>query len=169
MYAQEESPVPKEPTPKTQPSETVQSTIAKLIDSIQQRQANDWIVEGLVKRITELELRVAVIEAGRIAELELKIAAIEAGLDILDPTVAALTAEVFAEDDMSEGLILNVSQVAKVLGVSRPTVYRLVESGALPAKKLSTGSDTTARTIVLSEDLKAFLAGLPSAEGQPAS
>ena len=48
---------------------------------------------------------------------------------------------------MSEGLILNVSQVAKVLGVSRPTVYRLVESGALPAKKLSTGSDTTARTI----------------------
>ena len=155
--------MPKETTPKTQPGETVQSTIAKLIDSVQQRYADEWIVEGLVKRITELELRVAVIEAGRIAELERKVAALEAGADMLTPIVAGLTAEMYQEDDMSEGLILNVSQVAKVLGVSRPTVYRLVESGALPAKKLSTGSDTTARTVVLSEDLKAFLTGLPDA------
>ena len=118
-----ESPVPKETTPKTQPGETVQSTIAKLIDSVQQRYADEWIVEGLVKRITELELRVAVIEAGRIAELERKVAALEAGADMLTPIVAGLTAEMYQEDDMSEGLILNVSQVAKVLGVSLSLIH----------------------------------------------
>ena len=72
------------------------------------------------------------------------------------------------EDDMNESLILNISQVARALGVSRPTVYRLIENGILPAKRLATGPDTGPRTVVLSEDLRTYLVNLPSAEGQPA-
>ena len=91
----------------------------------------------------------------------------------LENVVAGLIADVYQEGkipqefDMNEGLIVNITQVAKTLGVSRPTVYRLIESGALPAKKLSTGSDTSPRTVVLSEDLKRFLSELPSADESP--
>lgn len=83
-------------------------------------------------------------------------------IELLQERISVLE-NAIAEDGISAGLILNVSQVAKSLGVSRPTVYRLIESGALPAKKLSTGSDTAARTVVLSEDLKRFLSGMPDA------
>ena len=93
----------------------------------------------------------------RFDELALRIDDLAARIDRLEVAIG----------DMSEGLILNVSQVAKALGVSRPTVYRLVESGALPAKRLSTGPDTAARTVVLSEDLKRFLSELPSADESP--
>ena len=73
------------------------------------------------------------------------------------------------EDDMSESLILNVTQTAKMLGISRTTVYKLIQSGALPARKFASSEDADPRIVVLSEDLRTFLANLPSAEGQPAS
>ncbi len=97
----------------------------------------------------------------RVADLERIV------IDIVVPSVARFDAMLGEAESMNQGLILNVSQVAKSLGVSRPTVYRLIESGALPAKKLSTGSDTAARTVVLSEDLKRFLSELPSADEAP--
>lgn len=85
-------------------------------------------------------------------------------LSLLEKSVADLLDHKAEQDEKSDdGRFMNMTQTANVLGVSRPTVYRLVESGALPAKKLSTGSDTAARTVVLTEDLKAFLDGLPSA------
>ena len=70
---------------------------------------------------------------------------------------------------MPDPLIMNVTQAAQALGVSRTTVYKLIESGRLSARKFATSEDAEPRTVVLSEDLKTFLAGLPSAEGQPAS
>ena len=152
--------MPKDETSKTQPGATTLKLMMAMQESV------------VAKMDVALTSMAAVIDAvdDRIAALEATVARLEKVVDgDLLPTVTKMSIQMYDEDDMSEGLILNVSQVAKVLGVSRPTVYRLVESGALPAKKLSTGSDTTARTVVLSEDLKAFLAGLPSAEGQPAS
>ena len=83
--------------------------------------------------------------------------------------IEAIQDQLRQEEYMPETLILNVTQAAKALGVSRTTLYKLVESGRLPARKFATSEDTEPRTVILSEDLKAFLAGLPSAEGQPAS
>lgn len=83
--------------------------------------------------------------------------------------IEAIQDQLRQEEYMPETLILNVTQAAKALGVSRTTLYKLVESGRLPARKFATSEDTEPRTVILSEDLKAFLADLPSAEGQPAS
>ena len=102
--------------------------------------------------------------------LALHIGALEQRIDGLERRIDGLTEMYFGrqEDDMNESLILNISQVARALGVSRPTVYRLIENGILPAKRLATGPDTGPRTVVLSEDLRTYLVNLPSAEGQPA-
>ena len=131
---------------------------------------NDFaeVLSGLLKTAMDYSSNLQQIALLRSAELEKRIAELE-------NVVAGLIADVYQEArtpqeyDVNEGLIINITQVAKVLGVSRPTVYRLIESGALPAKKLATGSNTTPRTFVLADDLKTFLANLPSAEGQPAS
>ena len=83
--------------------------------------------------------------------------------------IEAIQDQLRLEEYMPETLILNVTQAARALGVSRTTLYKLVESGRLPARKFATSEDAEPRTVILSEDLKAFLAGLPSAEGQPVS
>lgn len=96
----------------------------------------------------------------RVALLEQRVEGIERRLSDLSIELAKASAE--NEDDMNDGLILNMTQVAKVLGVSRTTVYRFVDTGMLEAKKLSVGEGTP-RTIVLSEDLDRFIQNLPSA------
>ena len=129
---------------------------------------NDFaeFLSGLLKTAMDYSSTLQQIALLRSDELEKRIAELE-------NVVAGLIADVYQEGkipqefDMNEGLIVNITQVAKTLGVSRPTVYRLIESGALPAKKLSTGSDTSPRTVVLSEDLKRFLSELPSADESP--
>ena len=83
--------------------------------------------------------------------------------------IEAIQDQLRQEEYMPETLILNVTQAARALGVSRTTLYKLVESGRLPARKFATSEDTEPRTVILSEDLKTFLAELPSAEGQPVS
>ena len=87
----------------------------------------------------------------------------------IEDIVEAIRDQLRQEEYMPETLILNVTQAARALGVSRTTLYKLVESGRLPARKFATSEDTEPRTVILSEDLKTFLAELPSAEGQPAS
>ena len=103
--------------------------------------------------------------------LALHIGALEQRIDGLERRIDAAIELYFGrqEDDMSESLILNVTQVAKTLGISRTTVYKLIQSGALPARKFASSEDADPRTVVLSEDLRAFLANLPSAEVQPAA
>ena len=129
---------------------------------------NDFaeVLSGLLKMAMDYSSTLQQIALLRSDELEKRIAELE-------NVVADLTADVYQEAkvpqeyDVNEGLIMNMTQVAKVLGVSRPTVYRLVESGALPAKKLTTGGNTTVRTVVLADDLKRFLSELPSADESP--
>ena len=87
----------------------------------------------------------------------------------IEAIVEAIQDQLRQEEYMPETLILNMTQAAKALGVSRTTLYKLVESGRLPARKFATSEDAEPRTVILSEDLKTFLAELPSAEGQPAS
>ena len=65
--------------------------------------------------------------------------------------------------------LLTVKEVEEYLRVTRTTVYKLIQSGALPARKFASSEDADPRTVVLSEDLRAFLANLPSAEVQPAA
>ena len=103
------------------------------------------------------------------ADLEKRVAKLEA--DTATRLVEAVmeTTPLVEEQPMTEGLILNVTQTAKALGISRTTVYKLIQSGALPARKFASSEDADPRIVVLSEDLRAFLANLPSAEGQPAS
>ena len=54
-------------------------------------------------------------------------------------------------------LAFSVAEVADHLHVSTDTIIRRIRSGELPAKKIG------ARTIILAEDLKAFLDALPKA------
>lgn len=132
--------------------------------------ANAEYISALLKIAKDFTGNLEQIALFSIAEL----AELEKRVTELENVVAELTADMFQESlvpqeyDMNEGLLINVTQTAKLLGLSRPTVYRLIENGTLPAKKLTTGSGLP-RTMVLAEDLKAFLADLPSAEGQPAS
>ena len=87
----------------------------------------------------------------------------------IEAIVEAIQDQLRQEEYMPETLILNMTQAAKALGVSRTTLYKLVESGRLQARKFATSEDAEPRTVILSEDLKTFLAELPSAEGQPTS
>ena len=96
----------------------------------------------------------------RVADLERIV------IDIVVPSVARFDAMLGEAESMSQGqgLILNVTQTAKALGVSRTTVYKLVESGALPAKKFASSAEVEPRTVILVEDLKRYIADLPSAD-----
>jgi len=49
-----------------------------------------------------------------------------------------------------------IPEVCAAIRMSRSFVYRLIADGALPAKKIG------ARTLILSEDLNAFLKSLPA-------
>ena len=136
---------PADPTPQPANAEYVSALLKMAKDFVSNLEEIAWLQnDELEKRVAELENVVAGLIADTYQE-----------------------ARVPQEFDMNEGLIVNITQVAKTLGVSRPTVYRLIESGALPAKKQSTGSDTSPRTVVLSEDLKRFLSELPSADESP--
>ena len=53
-------------------------------------------------------------------------------------------------------LAFSPSQAAKVAGISRATLYRHIQSGALRTRKCG------ARTLILVEDLTAFLRSLPA-------
>ena len=55
-------------------------------------------------------------------------------------------------------LAFSVADVSDHLRVSTDTVVRRIRSGELPAKKIG------ARVIILAEDLKAYLEGLPKAD-----
>ena len=168
---------PVDPTPQSANTEYISALlkVAKDFTGNLEQIALSSINE-LEKRIAELENKVELtylmvtqfnnLDAIRRAKSDERIAELENTVDLL-------TADVYQEDkvpqeyDVNEGLIINITQVAKTLGVSRATVYKMIETGTLPAKKFTTGSGMTPRTVVLAEDLKAFLAGLPSAEGQP--
>ncbi len=54
-------------------------------------------------------------------------------------------------------LAYSVSDAVKVSGIGRTTLFAEIRAGRLPAKKLG------ARTIVIADDLAAYLAALPSA------
>jgi excisionase family DNA binding protein len=49
-----------------------------------------------------------------------------------------------------------IQEAARILSISRSTLYELLHWGALPAKKCG------ARTLILADDLDAFLRNLPS-------
>ncbi len=51
---------------------------------------------------------------------------------------------------------LSIPEAVKASGIGRTTIFDMIKSGRLPAKKLG------ARTIILRTDLEAFVANLPS-------
>ena len=172
---------PVDPTPQTinDFSEVMSEMLKMAMDYSRDLQQLALLrIDELEKRIANLENKVELthlmvtqfnnLDAIRRAKSDERIAELENTVDLL-------TADVYQEGktpqefDMNEGLIVNITQVARTLGVSRATVYKMIETGTLPAKKFTTGSGMTPRTVVLADDLKAFLAGLPSAEGQPVS
>lgn len=58
---------------------------------------------------------------------------------------------------MNDKISLTIQDVSKTTGIGRTKVFELIRDGKLPARKIGT------RTIILSDDLKAFLDKLPSA------
>lgn len=58
---------------------------------------------------------------------------------------------------LGQSLAYSPSQAAHVAGISRATLYRHVQSGALQTRKCG------ARTLILAEELVAFLRALPTA------
>ena len=81
-------------------------------------------------------------------------------LNDLEGKVAAIALLQEIDDKMPKAAVLDLTQVADVLGVSRPTVYRLIASGSLPARTmLVTGKK--GRTVVLRDDLRSFLREMP--------
>lgn len=66
---------------------------------------------------------------------------------------------------MTDKLSLSVEEVQELSGLGRTQIYQLLNTGAIPAKKLGK------RTLVLRSDLETFLASLesyPTAESQGA-
>lgn len=118
------------------PTKKIPSPPAKLAP----QSINDFVevLSGLLKTAMDYSSNLQQIALLRSGELEKRIAELE-------NVVAGLIANVHQggqapqEFDVNEGLIINITQVAKVLGVSRPTVYRLIESGALPAQEIGDG------------------------------
>lgn len=51
---------------------------------------------------------------------------------------------------------LSIPEAVKASGIGRTTIFDMIKTGRLPAKKLG------ARTIILRSDLEAFVANLPS-------
>ena len=54
------------------------------------------------------------------------------------------------------GLVLTIAETCAATKMSRSSIYKLIASGSLPAKKCG------ARTIILGDDLDRFLRNLPS-------
>lgn len=67
---------------------------------------------------------------------------------------ALLQAGLDAQEQQSD--LLRPAAVAKKLGTSRGTVYKLVEAGKLPSVRFSTGSDRHV-TRIRPADLRAFI------------
>ncbi len=61
---------------------------------------------------------------------------------------------------MNDKISLTIQDVSKTTGIGRTKIFELIREGQLPARKIGT------RTIILAEDLKAFLDTLPPA-GRP--
>lgn len=55
----------------------------------------------------------------------------------------------------AEALAYSVAELPAVIGLGRSSVQKLVNSGALPARKVGT------RTLILREDVEKFLRSLP--------
>ena len=51
---------------------------------------------------------------------------------------------------------LSIPEAVKASGIGRTTIFDMIKTGRLPAKKLG------ARTLILRSDLEAFVASLPS-------
>lgn len=62
-----------------------------------------------------------------------------------------------------EQIALTIEEASKVSGIGRTKIYQAINAGWLPAKKHSK------RTLILHEDLKNFLAALPSYKTPKAS
>lgn len=63
--------------------------------------------------------------------------------------------------------VLTIQQVADRLGCSKPHVYRLINSGALPAVDIASPDSKRSKTRVRLDDLAAFLS--PNRPPQEAS
>lgn len=63
---------------------------------------------------------------------------------------------------MNDKISLTIQDVSKTTGIGRTKVFELIRDGKLPARKIGT------RTLILAEDLKAFLDKLPSASNRAA-
>ncbi|MEA2925357.1 MAG: Helix-turn-helix domain [Alphaproteobacteria bacterium] len=59
------------------------------------------------------------------------------------------------DDNVSSTTALSVVQVIGRLGLARDSVYKLINSGQLPAKKIGR------RTVIVAADLEKFLKALP--------
>lgn len=55
-----------------------------------------------------------------------------------------------------EQMALTIEEASRISGIGRTKIYEAINAGRLPAKKHSK------RTLILHEDLKNFLAALPS-------
>ncbi len=53
-------------------------------------------------------------------------------------------------------LAYSIADAAKAAGIGRTTVYSLIRTGKLPARKLG------ARTVILADDLEALIRSLPT-------
>jgi excisionase family DNA binding protein len=60
-------------------------------------------------------------------------------------------------------LAYNVTQAARIIGVSRPTLYRLLGEGEIEARKIRN------RTVVLRAELERYLNSRPAYEPQGAA
>ena len=84
----------------------------------------------------------------------------DAGLTGQQPEITTSSHSLMVDQVTStvrQTLAYSPSQAAQVAGISRATLYRHVQSGALRTRKCG------ARTLILAEDLMAFLRALPIA------
>lgn len=58
---------------------------------------------------------------------------------------------------MNDKISLTIQDVSKTTGIGRTKVFELIRDGKLPARKIGT------RTLILAQDLKAFIDKLPPA------
>lgn len=58
-------------------------------------------------------------------------------------------------DEGLEPIAVSIAQACYISGLSRPTLYRCIAAGQLPARKLG------ARTLIIVEELRNFLSNLP--------
>ena len=65
------------------------------------------------------------------------------------------------KSESGESLLLTVREVAKLLGISSRTVWRMLSSGTLPVKPVAVGTVARWRRA----DIEAFADGLPDVKG----